>query len=156
MPLHGAGKALADGGPGDIDHLARLEDIGLDLGADREVVAFLVGEAELEQRLARRGTGLGVMACECLTHQLRPTGAVGDLDRAVTVLGGGLDLRDTVREDLDDGHRNGFSRLGEHPGHAALAANKTDSHVPITPAHTSIGVRKKIPFPVARERRKTT
>jgi hypothetical protein len=49
VPLHRAGKALADGRARDVDDLALGEQVDLELGARGEIGAFAVGEAELDQ-----------------------------------------------------------------------------------------------------------
>ena len=49
--------ALADRGAGDVDDLAYLEQVDLELGARLEVRAFALGEAEFDQLLARQHLG---------------------------------------------------------------------------------------------------
>ena len=101
VALHRAGEALADGGAGDIDDLARLEDVGLELGAGGEIGAFACGEAEFDQRLARLDLGFGVVARGGLREQLRRLLAERHLDGAIAVVLDGLHLGDAVGQHFD-------------------------------------------------------
>ncbi len=85
VTLHHAGKALADGGAGDIHQLAGLEDLGGEFGAGRDILAFVADEAELDQRATRLDLGLGVMASDRLRQQLRALLAVGHLNGAIAI-----------------------------------------------------------------------
>ena len=63
-----------------------------------EIRAFVVGEAELDQRLARLDLGLGVVPGERLGQAGRLAAAEGDLHGAVAVGFDSLDLGDAVRQ----------------------------------------------------------
>src|SRR3984957_701027 len=39
-----------------------------------------------------------------------------------------FDLRDSIRQRLDDRHGDSHTGVGEYSGHAALAANQTNGH----------------------------
>ena len=60
VALHDAGEALAPADGGDVDPLARVEHVDLELLADR--VAVDVVEAQLDQADARLDAGLGEVA----------------------------------------------------------------------------------------------
>src|SRR6266403_2422355 len=129
VTLHGAGKALADGRAGDVDRLAFLEEVGLDLGPCFELGLVGLGEPELHQRLARSDIRARVVAGHGLGIQLRAAYAVGDLHGAIPVLVLRLDLGDTVRQNLDHRHRHCLAGVGEHARHAGLAADESESHL---------------------------
>src|SRR5690606_16998197 len=114
-------EALALGHALDVDLLAHLEDVGLDLAAHLEATDLVVGDAELPQATARLHLGLGQVAGLGLVHQHGALAADGDLHGAVAVGLAGLHLGDAVRGGLDQGHRDGLAVLGEHPAHAGLA-----------------------------------
>ena len=128
VALDRAREALADRGAGDVHDLAGREHVHLDLGARREVRAFAVGEAELDQRLARGDLGLGVVPGQRARQAGGLAVAEGDLHRAITVALDGLHLGDAVRQGLDHRHRDRFARVREDARHAGLAANQTDRH----------------------------
>src|SRR5207237_9423639 len=122
---HGAGKALADGGAGDVDRFAFLEQVGFDLGTGFELGPVGAGEPELHQRLARSDIRTRVVARHGLGIQLRAARAVGDLHGAVPVLVLRLDLRDAVWQKLDARDRYCLAVCGEHACHAGLDAEVT-------------------------------
>jgi hypothetical protein len=69
------------------------------------------------------------------------TGTESDLDGAIAVGLRVLHLHDTIREGLDDRHRQGFACVGENPSHAGLAADQTYGHdlYPFFTAPAAIG-----------------
>src|SRR5436190_5713347 len=83
VPLHAAGKALANAGPGDVDILAREEMRRGDLGPDRYQSVFR--HAELGEPRLRLDLGLGEMAALRLGHVLDLGGADPELERRVAV-----------------------------------------------------------------------
>src|SRR5690606_28090359 len=125
VALDGALEALALGHALDVDLLAHLGDVGLELATDGETSGLGIGDAELPQAAAGFDLGLGVVAGQRLVHQRRTAGGGGHLDSAVAVGLDGLDLGDAVRGGLDQGHRNGTAILGEDAAHAGLAADQT-------------------------------
>ena len=131
VALHGAGKALADGGAGDIDQLAGLEDLGREFGAGLRVGGFASDEPELDQRATWLDLGLGVVAVEGLAIQLRATLAVGDLHGAIAVHRLALHLGDAIGEHFDDRDGHGFAGFCEDSRHAAFAADQSDSHLAV-------------------------
>src|SRR5208282_3997902 len=79
MPLHDAGKTLADGGAGDVDQLTGGEMRGLDLGAHLE--QCLGRNAEFDQLRHGLYLGLGVMTALRLRHVLDLGLAGAELER---------------------------------------------------------------------------
>ena len=71
VALHGAGEALALADGGDVDELAGLEQVDLELLAD--LVAVDVVEAQLDQPGAGRDAGLGEVAGLGLGELARPS-----------------------------------------------------------------------------------
>src|SRR5690606_19404233 len=116
-------EALALGHALDVDDLARLEDVGLDLAAHLETADGIVGHAQFPQAAARLHLGLRQVAGLGLVHQRGALAADRDLDGAVAVGLDRLDLGDAVRGRLDQGHRDGLAVLGEQAAHAGLAAD---------------------------------
>src|SRR4029079_2395260 len=93
VSLHGAGKALADGGAGHVDELALDEMVGGDLGADLDHI--LRAHAELGELALGLDIGHGEMAARG-TAEPRHLGRSGaKLQRSVAVL-----LRRPVADDL--------------------------------------------------------
>src|SRR6202041_160084 len=128
MPLHGALKALAHRGAGDIDDLPGLEHVDLELAAGRQLVAFTFTQAEFLRGVPGGNICLGEVAGESLGDARRTAAANGDLDRAIAVGFIVFDLRDAIRQRLDNRHGHGYTGVGEYSGHAALAANQTNGH----------------------------
>src|SRR5690606_17540659 len=116
-------EALALGDALDVDDLAGLEDVGLDLAAHLEVADPVVAHAQFPQAAAGFDLGLGQVARLGLVDQRGAPGADGHLHGAVAVGVHGLDLGDAVRGGLDQGHRDGLAVLGEHAAHAGLPAH---------------------------------
>src|SRR3546814_5519967 len=114
---------LALGHALDVDNLADLEDVGLDLAANAEVGDLVVGHAQLPQATAGFDLGLGQVAGLGLVDQRGTLDANCDLHGAVAVGFRGLHLGNTVRGRLDQRHRDGHAILGEDPAHAGLAAD---------------------------------
>ena len=75
VALHDAGKTLTGRGTGDVDDLADLEQVDLEFTAGGEILAFVVGEAEFDNGLARGDLDLGVVTGQRLAQ-------VGRLARA--------------------------------------------------------------------------
>src|SRR5690606_18822015 len=118
-------EALALGHALDVDHLADLEDVGLDFAANLEAADLVVGNAEFPQATTRLDLGLGQVPGFGLVHQHRTLAADGDLHGAVAVGRTRLHLGDAIGGGFDQGHRDGLAVLGEHPAHAGLAADDT-------------------------------
>src|SRR5690606_19818861 len=78
-------EALALGHALDVDDLADLEDVGLDLAADAEVADLVVGDAQLPQATAGFDLGLGQVAGFGLVDQGGALDANSDLHGAVAV-----------------------------------------------------------------------
>src|SRR5690606_35704565 len=116
-------EALALGHALDVDDLADLEDVGLDLAADAEVADLVVGHAQFPQATTGLDLGLGQVAGLGLVDQRGALDAGGDLHGAVAVGLGGLHLGDAVGRGLDQRHRHGLAVLGEDAAHAGLAAD---------------------------------
>src|SRR5690606_30586809 len=91
VPLDGAGKTLALGHAGDIDHLTDAEQVSLDLRADAVVADLALGDPELPQPTTCLDLGLGKVAGKRLVDQRSALGAGGDLDGGVAVVLDGLD-----------------------------------------------------------------
>src|SRR5690606_41143684 len=85
VALDRALEAPALGHALDVDDLADLEDVGLDLAANGEVTELVVGNADLPQATAGFNLGLGVVAGQRLVDQRGAARASGDLDGAVAV-----------------------------------------------------------------------
>src|SRR6266481_4705194 len=128
VALHGAGEALAHRGPGDIDDLTRGEHVDFQLGAGCQSVALALVQAEFLGSIAGGDIGLGEMARQRLGNPRWATAASSDLHRAIAVGFVTFDLRDAVRQRLDDRHGDSHTGVGEYSGHAALAANQTNGH----------------------------
>src|SRR5690606_3103598 len=116
-------EALALGDTLDVDQLADLEDVGLDLAADLEVGDLVVSHAQFPQAAAGLDLGLGQMAGLGLGQQRGALDAGSDLHGTVAVGLERLHLGDAVRGSFDQGHGNGLAVLGEHSAHAGLAAD---------------------------------
>jgi hypothetical protein len=71
--------------PCDVDDLAFLEDVGLDLAADLEVADLVGGHAQLPQAAAAFDLRLGEVTGFRLVQQRGALGAGGDLHGAVAV-----------------------------------------------------------------------
>ncbi len=128
VALHGAGEALAHRGPGDIDDLTRGEHVDFQLGAGCQSVALALVQAEFLGGIAGGDIGLGEMARQRLGNPRWAAAASSDLHRAIAVGFVTFDLRDAVRQRLDDRHGDSHTGVGEYSGHAALAANQTNGH----------------------------
>ena len=126
VPLHGAGKALADGGAGHVDDFADLETVDLELGAFLQVRTLTLGEAEFHQAAARAHRRLRQVAGGRLGEQLGALGAEGDLHGPVAVDFLGLKLGHAIGQYFDDGHRHGFAGVRKHPRHPRLATDQTN------------------------------
>src|SRR5690606_9934251 len=94
-------EALALGHALDVDQLADLENVGLDLAADFEVADLVGGDAQLPQAAAGLDLGLGQVAGLGLGEQRGAAHAGGDLHGAVAVGLDGLDLGDAVGRGFD-------------------------------------------------------
>src|SRR5260370_11313975 len=68
------------------------------------------------------------MAGEGLGHSRGAPGSESDLNGTVTVRFVGLDLRNAIRQRLDDRHGDSHAGVSENAGHAAFAANQTYGH----------------------------
>ena len=104
VALHRAGEALAPADGGDVDLGAGGDGVDEDLLADLEAVDRV--EAQLEEALAGVDRRLGEVAGLGLGELLGVALAVGDLQRAVAVALGGLDLDDAHRLDAQHRHRD--------------------------------------------------
>ena len=105
---------------------AGLEEVGLDLGAGRELGCLPCRRGGTRPaHLPGATLGLGVVAGDRLRQQLRTTLAEGHLHGAIAVLVRGLHLSDAVRQHFDDGYGNGLAGIREHARHAGLAADQT-------------------------------
>ena len=95
----------------------------LNLGAGLQVRAFFLAEAELDERTARSGARLGVMAGHGLRQQRLTTLAVRDLHGAIAVLV--TDFTWVTRFGRTSTTVTGMVSPGfrEHSRHAALAAD---------------------------------
>src|SRR5690606_31643731 len=122
-PIYRALEALALGHALDVDDLADLEDVGLDLAADLEAADGVVRHAQLPQAAAGFDLGLGQVAGLGLVDQRGALDAGGDLHGAVAVGLGGLHLGDAVGRGFDQCHRHGLAVVGEDAAHAGLAAD---------------------------------
>src|SRR5690606_37716969 len=116
-------EALALGHTLDVDDLAGLEDVGLDLAANLEPADLVGFHAQLPQAAAGFDLGLGQVSGFRLVDQRGALAADGDLHGAVAVALEGLDLGDAVRGRLDQGHRDGLAVVGEQAAHAGLATD---------------------------------
>ncbi len=123
VPLHDTGEALALAGGGNVDHLAGLEGLGLDLLAQR-VLAGVSGP-QLEQVTARGHAGLLEVAAHRRVHLAGVDVAEGDLDAVVAVAGRGANLGHDARAGLDHGHGDDAVVLVPGLGHAELGAQQT-------------------------------
>src|SRR5882724_5033145 len=128
VALYGAGEALAHRGPGDIDDLTRGEHVDFQFGAGCQSVALALVQAEFLGGVAGGDIRLGEMARQRLGNPRRTAAASSDLHRAIAVGFVTFDLRDAVRQRLDDRHEDSHTGVGEYSGHAALAANQTNGH----------------------------
>src|ERR1700736_2867023 len=68
------------------------------------------------------------MAGEGLGHSRGAPGSEGDLNGTIAVRFVGLDLRNAIRQRLDDRHGDSHAGVSEYAGHAAFAANQTYGH----------------------------
>src|SRR5437016_5130172 len=84
VPLHPAGEALADAGPGHVDILAGEKMRRSDLLADRD--ERIVGNAKLGELRLRLDLGLGEMPALRLRHVLDLGGTDPELQRGIAVL----------------------------------------------------------------------
>jgi hypothetical protein len=128
VALHGALEAFAYRGTGDIDDLARAEHVDFDFAAGRQCVAFPLAQSEFLRGITGSYIRLGEMAGEGLPDARCAAAANGDLNRTIAVGFIVFDLRDAIRQRLDDRHGHGYTGVGEYSGHAALAANQTNGH----------------------------
>src|SRR5690606_12263757 len=125
VPFHDTGETLTDRRACDIDDLAFLEQIDLDLATHDEILAFVALQAELHERLPWSDLRLRVMSCERLVHARGFTLADRDLNGAIAVDFLCTNLRDSIRQGFDDRHRHGFARLGENTRHTGLSTDQT-------------------------------
>src|SRR6185369_14636472 len=135
VALHRAREALTDGGARDVDGLAGLEQVRLELGARLELGVLVGAQPELDERLARSNGGLGVMTGNSLRIELRTASTVRDLHGSVAILVLRLHMRDAVRQNLNHGDGHCLAGVREHARHADLTADQSDSHV-LFPQHT--------------------
>src|SRR5690606_26118286 len=115
-------EALALGHAGDIDHLADLEQVHLQLAADFVVADGVIGDAELPQATPRFDLRLCVVSGQRLADQRGAFAADINLDGVVAIVFRGVHLVDPVRARLDQGHGHGATIVREHPAHSGLAA----------------------------------
>ena len=85
MPGNGSCKALALGGAGDVDHLARREDFNGEVLTRRHTGQGIGRYGEFTQNFARLDTCLGKMACLRLQHTGGALHAEGNLNGTVAV-----------------------------------------------------------------------
>src|SRR4029079_19126538 len=139
VTLHGAGEALADRGPRDVNNSAHFKQPGLDFAAHGEVGTLFFRESEFDQGLARLDIRVRVVTRSSHRQKLRTLLAERHLNGAIAVLVDGLHLSDAVRQHFDDGYRNRLARIRKDASHAGLAANKSNAHdYPLVPAGVSI------------------
>ena len=125
VTLDHAGEALALGHAAHVHLLAHLEDVHADRAARLEVGKRLRRHPEFLQDVARLDARFREMAGCGLVDAGRAPLAERDLDRAIAVGFGVLDLRDAVVGDVHDRHRDGVAIVGEHARHADLAADQS-------------------------------
>jgi hypothetical protein len=85
MALDGAGEAFADGGAGHIDLLADLEQIHLQLGANADLSAFAIRQAEFPQATTWGNARLGEMTGHRFGHPAGATAADRHLQGTVAI-----------------------------------------------------------------------
>src|SRR5690606_30806615 len=104
VALHGAGEALAPAHRRDVDSVAGVQQVGGQLLA--HLVGGGVGQTQFHQLHARVDRGLGEVPGLGLVELAGVTAAVGDLEGAVAVVVGRLDLHDAKGRDTQDGDGN--------------------------------------------------
>jgi hypothetical protein len=123
VALDDTGITLALRRAADIDVLAHLEEVDLELGPRLEVGAFAVAKPELVEAAAgidlrmREMTRLGLRRAMRLRRRTDR-----DLHSAIAVTLGRLHGRDAIRQRFNDGDRNGVAVFPENAGHAAFSA----------------------------------
>ena len=126
MPLHGAGEALADRDPGDIDSLAGHEMIGRDLVADIEHRVF--ADTELNQAAFRLYLGLGVMSAHRLGHVLGLGSSRAKLDGKVAIFLDGPNIDDLTAIDLQYRYGHMLPAFCKDAGHTQFLCDKSRTH----------------------------
>tara|TARA_R100000541_G_scaffold2469_1_gene8882 strand:- start:601 stop:1263 length:663 start_codon:yes stop_codon:yes gene_type:complete len=124
--LDGTGKAFTLGLTGDIHHLSSLENLGLDLVADLELLAI---KAEFPDTTTGSYIRLGEVTSLSLGNAGRATLADSNLHSAIAIALFIFELSDAIRLDLNDRNRNRDTIFGENAGHAAFTTDYTNSHV---------------------------
>ena len=128
VALDRTGVALADRGADDVDFLAGLEDVYLELRPGLEFTLLGIVESELGDQIAGLELGRGEMATRRLCHARGLAAASRHLQCAIAVGLPGLHLRDTIRLRFYHGHGDRIPVFHEDARHTALAANKTHRH----------------------------
>ena len=121
MPFHGAGEAPALAGRRDIDLVPGRVDIHTQLLADG--VRGDVVDPELHQSSPWVDPRPGIMAGQRLVDRTGPPGAVGDLERGITVRVIGLNLDNADRRHPDNRDRDGALALVPDLGHTDFFAD---------------------------------
>src|ERR1700730_148550 len=129
MPLHRAGKTLADA---DTDHIDILTREKMHRGDFRPPLQERVlRNAEFGEPRLRLDLRLGEMAPLRLRHVLGLGAADAELHRRVAVCLLGSYRDNLAIVDLEHRHRDMVSLFGEHPSHTELLSEQTGAHRPI-------------------------
>src|SRR6266850_8295223 len=126
MPLHRAGKALADRDSDHVDMLPRKKMGGGDLRTDFQ--QGIPGDAKLGKTRLRLDLRLGEMAPLRLGHILCFCGSDAELQGCVTVLLLGANGDDLAVVDPEHGHRDMIPLCREDAGHAQFSREEAGAH----------------------------
>jgi hypothetical protein len=129
VALDRAGEALADRSALHVDELAHGEHAHRDLRARLVSGGHIGGDAELADHFAGDDARLGQMAGGRLADARGLLLAEDDLDGAVAIGLGRLDLGDTVVRDVEHGDRDRVAVIGEDAHHPHLAAQEPQAFV---------------------------
>src|SRR5687767_8763892 len=142
MAFHGAGESLASAHAGDIDEVTRLEDVDSDLlthGVSRDVV-----DAQFDQLRTGGNARLFEVAGFRFVQLAQFFVPEGDLQGAVAIGVGRLDLHDATGRDLYHCHGDDAVVLVPNLGHADLEADDR------LLCHGGLSFRSHVLWPVKR------
>src|SRR5215510_4137151 len=124
--LHRAGKALADGGAGDVDELPDNEMVGGDLSADRDQLFLLNAElGELALGLDLRGREIAAVG---FVHVVALARARAKLNRHVAVLVLGAMRNHLAVGEAEHRHRHMLAAVGKDARHPDLLCDDPGAH----------------------------
>src|SRR5690606_8609188 len=105
VALHDASETFTRRGACDVDDLASLEEVDLELAARGEFLSLIAVQAELDERLTGSDFDLGVVTSLSLVETGSLALTDSNLQGTVAIHFLRTDLSDPIRQGFDDGHR---------------------------------------------------